>query len=178
MANWSDNTISFYGEVSIIEETHNYLMGFCIKADNSWIDAVHLKTDDSVNQRGLYEGGELIDYAKFPGAIEISINGRWSGPSGLFIYLIETFKLSGTYIDREQGCDFTHVIEATDGVIASDEEDDYISDLALKYVDHTSIYEELVYIIDSREALTEYADLIAICERNGMDLSELIGNIE
>jgi hypothetical protein len=178
MANWSDNTISLYGEAPSIEATHNYLMEFCIKDNQSWIDGVHLKTDDSINQRGLYEGGELIDYSKEPHLIEISINGRWSGPSGLFIYLIETFKLSGTYIDREQGCDFTHVIEAKDGEILSELEDNYISDLALKYVNHESVYEELEYIIDSKEALEEYSELLALCERNGMDLTELRANLE
>jgi hypothetical protein len=178
MANWSDNTINLYGEAPSIEAAHNYLMEFCIKDNQSWIDGDHLKTDDSVNQRGLYEGGELLVYTKEPNLIEISINGRWSGPSGLFIYLIETFKLSGTYVDREQGCNFTHVIEAVYGEILSEDEDDYISDLAFQYIDHTFIYEELEYIIDSKEALEEHSELLAVCERNGIDLTELRANLE
>ena len=171
MPNWSGNRITFWGSVDNISAADECLKTFFIEGD--YIGADDLMSDDSADQRTVYQGGELLHYSHTSNNITIAINGRWSGPSGLFVLLVDMFDLSGTYVDREQGYNFTHVIKAEYGEITFDEVEDFISDLAFQHESNVVMMSALDYIFYEDENAAGYEDVVAICERNGLSFDTL-----
>lgn len=132
--------------------------------DTILIDPSAMKKDDSVNERALFSISQLTFYSvqdlETSLSLVLSLSGRWCACSGLFEYLSKTYcPTKMVYVDRENGCDFTHVVIYENGVKKLDKQDAYISLLAFKNVDTDymidEIFEELDYDIEN-EVLKEF----------------------
>lgn len=122
--------------------------------EDRYINAYKLQKDDSIDSRAKYSGAEIIDIVSEDVSVTYILQGRWCSPSQMFIDFCEELELNLLYIDREGGCNFTHVVEMTDGIVEVNEEDDYISKLAIKYC-KDEVFEETINWIMEQEVYEE-----------------------
>lgn len=117
-----------------------------ITTENNWLDPVSYQKDDSVDQRAKYSTGEILTFEyneNKPEIINMAVQGRWCTPSQLFIDLCKKYKLSLHYIDREGGCNFTHVVIMEEGKVKLNKQNEYTSSLSIKYCED-EVYEEII----------------------------------
>ena len=178
MANWSTTVIDIWSDNSKnISDAQDYLINNCIQDD--WLDGSHLMPDDSIESRSLYNGGTIIDKEFTGTSINFILEGRWCGPSGLFCYICETYNLSGFYIDREPGADFTHVVEYMDGTEVVNQEDDYISALSFKHMSLDEMFEDVYWALSTPEGRTENPKLLLkFMKLSNLPLEDIIAYYE
>lgn len=172
MANWSDTQVSLIGDTSNIKQASEYIKSFLIE-DGTWLDVATLMPDDSVASRTKFSMAEVCSATFEESSIEITLMGRWCSPAGFFSKVAEDFKLSGSYLDREGGCDFTHYIEWEDGEEIEDSQDDYFSQLAFDHCDIDFLIEERSFITEEEEWEENYAEDLALFAANGVSLEAL-----
>lgn len=160
MANWSNTTIKINANqkdneqirIDAINDYKEFVNQF---KKNNFFNPSKLMKDDSIDQRAKYSCAEIIvENQEKDDEIEYYIQGRWCSPSQMFIDACEKFKLSMLYFDRENGCNFTHVIVMENGKVKLDKQDAYISALALKY-NEEEVYDEIIENYEDSEFFDE-----------------------
>lgn len=168
MANHSDTYIRLIGPRA--SEALGMIKSF-IKDD--WLDVTELMPDDSTESRAGFSYMEIFDITDTDDGFEISASGRWSSPFQFIEMIAKQFNLSGYYLDREAGCDFTHVMEFYNGTKIIDRVDDYFSQLAFDYVDIESMIADRAFMADEENLEEEYQQDIELFAKNGVTLSDL-----
>lgn len=168
MANYSDTSIKLTGTKA--KEALEYIKSFI---EDGWLDVDSMKQDDSVSSRAGYSTMEIFDITDIENGFEISGSGRWCSPHDFFQNVVEKFELSGSYFDRECGCDFSHLMEFENGNVTNDVEDDYFSQLAFDWCDIQSLIEDRSFISEEADWEEEYSYEIELFAKNGISLDDL-----
>jgi len=163
MPNWSNTTMEFKGNKSVLEkietavrENNLSCLGLEEPLDNP-------KWENYVNENGepctglwhewhiQYWGTkwemEISNIENIDGILTISGQCAWNGPNKWFKYISQKFKLSSTYTDWETGADFFEVIEYKKGELIKEATVELLSKEAYTYIatDAFSGYEYVLY---------------------------------
>lgn len=114
-----------------------------VSSSIGWLNPTRLQKNDSANQRALYSTADILIYNLSEKKIKIGLQGRWCSPSQLFIDLCKKHKLNLKYIDRENGCNFTHVVIIENGKIVKNVQSQYISALSISYCKE-EVFDEII----------------------------------
>jgi len=171
MANYSDTTIKLTGARA--KEALEYLKTFVNCECGSWLLVEELAPDNSISSNSGFSDMEIYNIEENENSFEISGSGRWCSPYNFFQDLAEKFELSGHYLDREGGCDFTHLIEWENGKQLSDVEEAYFSQLAFDWCDIHSLIEDRSFISEEVDWEDEYSYEIELFAKNGISIQDL-----
>ena len=98
-----------------------------------WIDPTRLQKNDSASERAKYSTAQIFHKEENDKIFQLVLEGRWCSPSQLFIDLCKKYKLNLHYVDRENGCNFTHIVIMENGKVKLNRQNEYISALAIKH---------------------------------------------
>lgn len=168
MANYSDTYIKFTGPKA--NEALEMIKSF---TKDDWLDVTEFMPDDSIESRAGFSYMDISSITDIDDGFEISASGRWCSPFKFIEIVAKKFDLSGSYLDREAGCDFTHVMKFDNGTKVTDVEDCYFSQLAFDYVDIESMMEDRALMIDEENWEEVYKEDIELFAKNGVSLSDL-----
>ena len=115
-----------------------------------WINASRLQKNDSANERAKYSTAQILNRDEDENKIELTLEGRWCSPSQLFIDLCKKYKLNLHYVDRENGCNFTHIVIMENGKVKLNRQNEYISALAIKHC-KDEVFDEIIEIFEESE---------------------------
>lgn len=124
-----------------------------------WINPTRLKKDDSVSERAKYSTAQIFHMEENDNIFELILEGRWCSPSQLFIDLCKKYKLNLHYIDRENGCNFTHIVIMENGKVKLNRQNEYISALAIKYCKE-EVFDEIIEQFEDTEYYDNQDDII------------------
>ena len=161
MANYSTTTItitknSLQNEQIAIDNLEQFKEEFNTFIEESsysnigWINPTRLKKDDSASERAKYSTAQLYSRNEDNNKIELFLGGRWCSPSQLFIDLCKKYKLNLHYVDRENGCNFTHIVIMENGKVKTNRQNEYISALAIKHC-KDEVFDEIIEIFEESE---------------------------
>lgn len=169
MANWSDTSVQFSGTKENIDKAEK-LIATDTTPDGQFLTPTKFEEDNSFgyNSMELHEAVRESDTS-----LIINGAGRWAGPEAYFAYIAKQCKLSGEYIDRENGCDFFFKFEFTDGEITKKVEDDYFSDGAITEFGIDQFVEEYAYTIEEEDWKTENDGMLALFAKHGYTVDAL-----
>lgn len=98
-----------------------------------WINPTRLQKNDSASERAKYSTAQIFHKEENDKIFQLVLEGRWCSPSQLFIDLCKKYKLNLHYVDRENGCNFTHIVIMENGKVKLNRQNEYISVLAIKH---------------------------------------------
>ena len=161
MANYSTTTItitknSLQNEQIAIDNLEQFKEEFNTFVEESsyghvgWINASRLQKNDSANERAKYSTAQILNRDEDENKIELTLEGRWCSPSQLFIDLCKKYKLNLHYVDRENGCNFTHIVIMENGKVKLNRQNEYISALAIKHC-KDEVFDEIIEIFEESE---------------------------
>ena len=176
MANWSDCEVSLQGtKENIAKATReieaNIEDGWLLPLDK--MKQANPNLDLTVNLRAGYGGGELTTFETFDESIEISMSGRWTAPDLFFKDLVKKYNLSMTYTDAENGCDFFHIVEATEGEITRDAEYSYLSVESINQRGSEFMLEQYNYIVEDEDWENEHKETIQVFLDYGLTIEQI-----
>lgn len=138
-----DNLEQFKEEFNIFIEESSY-------GHMGWINASRLQKNDSANERAKYSTAQIYSRNEDENKIELTLEGRWCSPSQLFIDLCKKYKLNLHYVDRENGCNFTHIVIMENGKVKLNRQNEYISALAIKHCKE-EVFDEIIEQFEDSE---------------------------
>ncbi len=161
MANYSITTItitknSLQNEQIAIDNLELFIEEFNTFIEESsysnigWINPTRLKKDDSASERAKYSTAQIYSIDEDKNKIELTLEGRWCSPSQLFIDLCKKYKLNLHYVDRENGCNFTHIVIMENGKVKLNRQNEYISALAIKHCKE-EVFDEIIEQFEDSE---------------------------
>ena len=115
-----------------------------------WINPTRLQKDDSANERAKYSTAQIFHVEENNKIFQLVLEGRWCSPSQLFIDLCKKYKLNLHYVDRENGCNFTHIVIMENGKVKTNRQNEYISALAIKHC-KDEVFDEIIEIFEESE---------------------------
>ena len=115
-----------------------------------WINPTRLQKNDSASERAKYSTAQIYSRNEDNNKIELFLGGRWCSPSQLFIDLCKKYKLNLHYVDRENGCNFTHIVIMENGKVKTNRQNEYISALAIKHC-KDEVFDEIIEIFEESE---------------------------
>ena len=161
MANYSTTTItitknSLQNEQIAIDNLEQFTEEFNAFIEESsychigWINASRLQKNDSASERAKYSTAQIYSRNEDENKIELTLEGRWCSPSQLFIDLCKKYKLNLHYVDRENGCNFTHIVIMENGKVKLNRQNEYISALAIKHCKE-EVFDEIIEQFEDSE---------------------------
>ncbi|MCK9552332.1 hypothetical protein [Aquamicrobium sp.] len=166
MADWSETKISLIG--AKIDEAKEYFNSF-IKIHYLFRDKL-LDTKTDVESKIINEIMILDEIIMTDDRLIINGCGKRNGPLYFIKHLAKKFKLTGSYIDREPGSNFTRVTRFEDGECVFDKIDGFISQLAF---DNCSNLHGDAYFVYSENPELDYPKEIKLFFDNGITLDDL-----
>lgn len=129
--------------------------------------------NDSVDQRAGYSGAEVYDYKHDETSIQLALGGRWCAPHMYIEDFCKRHNLSGTYADAESGCNFYHVMKFENGVKTLDEQDEFLSQLAIDHGDIGYLVHNYRFVAEEEDWEYSNKEMIELFAKNGFTLDDL-----
>ena len=168
MANWSDCCIELKGSRDNISALTKELEG-CIEGE--WCSFITSEKFKNRYARGS-NGGEIHNIQFNETSIIISMSAIWCGVYEWFKTIVKDYGLTGTYSDKEGGCNFFHLIEAENGKIVKEVNTEYLSVASVEYYGNLESFIEEYQ--DAYETIEEAEEAISILVKCGADREDLI----
>lgn len=131
------------------EEFNTFIEDYTL--DNlGWINPTRLKKNLTPNESAKYSTAHIYSKNEEKDKIELLLEGRWCSPSQLFIDLCKKYKLNLHYVDRENGCNFTHIVIMENGKVKLNRQNEYISALAIKHC-KDEVFDEIIEIFEDTD---------------------------